>query len=193
MIPATPDTDLRLTTASSPAQMQAILALQQRYHAHSLSLAEQEEGFVFAEHSLPLLEKMAAELPQVIALSGDTVAGYSLALPISLRADIPQLEPMFHAIEGLEFRGQAVSRYTWFIGGQVCVDRPWRGQGLMARLYQHTGRMVPPEYQVCITEIAARNQVSQRAHRRVGFEEISRHHSDGEEWVMVAWLLPGRS
>jgi hypothetical protein len=84
------------STASSDSHFEQILSLQRRNLGRALSQEQQRsDGFVFAEHSVSLLRRMAAELPQAIALSGDQVVGYCLALPLSLRAELPSLEPMF--------------------------------------------------------------------------------------------------
>ena len=40
-----------------------------------------------------------------------------------------------------------------------------------------------------VTEIASRNQVSLRAHARMGFEGVSTYTDSAEEWVIVAWDL----
>ena len=45
------------------------------------------------------------------------------------------------------------------------------------------------EYDLCVTEIATRNQISVRAHEKMGFEPISTYSDDREEWVIVAWDL----
>lgn len=185
---------ITISVASSDSQLEQILALQRRYHARTLTPDEQRvEGFVFAEHTLPLLRRMAAELPQAIALADGRVVGYCLALSLSLQAALPSLTPMFEQFERCSYRGKALADYHFFVGGQVCVDREYRGQRLMPRLYHHIRRSVPPGYDLCVTEIATRNEVSVRAHERMGFEVISTYADDHEEWVIVAWDLHGAS
>jgi hypothetical protein len=181
---------ITLSVASSDQHFQQILDLQRRYHAHSLSPEVQaEEGFVFAQHSIPLLRRMAAELPQAIALANDVVVGYCLSLPLSLRAEVPILAPMFDHFRRCTFRGHPLSAIRFFVGGQVCVDRAYRGRGLLARLYDHIRVSAPPGYALCVTEIAVRNKVSVRAHARMGFETISTYSDGREDWIVVAWPL----
>lgn len=179
-----------LTLASSDDDFEQILELQRRNLARALSPEEQHaDGFVFAEHTLPLLRRMAAELPQAIALSEGRVVAYCLSLPLSLQAEVPQLAPMFDHFRRCSFRGRALSELRFMVGGQVCVDRPHRGQGLSARLYHQVRRSLPPGYELCVTEVAARNRVSLHAHERLGFELLSRYDSDDEEWVVLGWDL----
>jgi GNAT superfamily N-acetyltransferase len=179
-----------VTLASSDEHLAQILDLQRRNLPRALSLEQQNgEGFVFAEHTLPLLRRMAAELPQAIALSEGKVVAYCLALPLSLQAELPQLAPMFEQLSRCSFRGRPLAELRFMVGGQVCVDRTHRGQGLAARLYHEVRRALPSTYDLCLTEIAARNHVSIRAHQRMGFETIARYAADGEEWLIVAWDL----
>lgn len=181
-----------LTIASCDEHLEQILELQRRYLPRALSVEQQnQEGFVFAEHSLPLLRRMAAELPQAIALAAGRVVAYCLSLPVSLEAEMPQLAPMFAQLAGCAFRGRPLAELRYMVGGQVCVDRPHRGKGLLARLYHQVRRSLPAEYDLCVTEIASRNRVSLRAHERVGFETIATYVADGEEWRIVAWDLRG--
>ena len=132
---------------------------------------------------------MAAEAPQAIALSDDHVVGYCLALPLSLQGELPSLAPMFEQFGRCVYRGKPLSDYRSIVGGQVCVDREYRGKGLMARLYDQLRVAVAGAFDLCVTEIATRNVVSVRAHEKMGFEVISTYTDGREEWVIVAWDL----
>ena len=181
---------ITLDVATSDRHFEQILDLQRRYHVRSLSPEVQDqEGFVFAQHSLPVLRRMAAELPQAIALEDDTVVGYCLSLALSLRAEVPSLSPMFEHFRRCAFHGRPLPAIRFFVGGQVCVDRAHRGRGLLARLYERVRVSAPPAYELCVTEIAVRNGISVRAHARMGFETISKYSDGGEEWLIVAWPL----
>jgi hypothetical protein len=83
---------ITVTTASTDEQLRQILGLQRRYHVRAVPPQRQSiEGFVFAEHTLPLLQRMAALSPQAIAMSGGHVVGYCLSLPLSLQQELPSL------------------------------------------------------------------------------------------------------
>jgi GNAT superfamily N-acetyltransferase len=179
-----------ITIASTDQHLEEILVLQRRYHARAVSADVQSiEGFVFAEHTLPLLRRMAALSPQAIALSEGRVVGYCLSLPLSLEAELPTLAPMFEQFTRCVYRGRPLSAYRLVVGGQVCVDREHRGKGLAARLYEQLRVSLEERCELCVTEIATRNRVSVRAHARMGFEIISTYRDPREEWAIVAWDL----
>jgi GNAT superfamily N-acetyltransferase len=176
--------------ACTPAQFDQILALQQRNLLAVVDPAERAtQGFVYARHTRALLEAMAAELPQVVALDGGRVVGYTLAMPASMREAIPQLVPMFEQFDRTRWRGRVLSAYRYMVGGQVCVDHGYRGRGLMRALYRECRRRLPPDYELCVTEVSERNAVSLRAHLRMGFETAASYRDADDLWHILVWEL----
>lgn len=87
--------------ASTDQQLEQILQLQRQNLFSAISEEEQaQQGFVFAEHTLPLLKMMASHLPQVIAVSDGRVVGYNLAMPVAMRNAMPKLVPMLPSSSG---------------------------------------------------------------------------------------------
>lgn len=181
---------ITLADASTDQHLEEILALQRRYHLKSVPAEVQSaEGFVFAEHTLPLLQRMAARSPQAIALVDGRVVAYCLSLHPSLGAEVASLVPMFEQFDRCIYRGRPLSSHRLIVGGQVCVDREYRGMRLLSRLYERLRESTGSAYELCVTEIATRNRVSLRAHERMGFEAISTYRDSGEDWAIVAWDL----
>lgn len=179
-----------LDVASTEQQFKQILQLQQENLVDAISKEQQyKHGFVFAEHTLPLLKKMATFLPQVVALNDGKVIGYNLALHVAMKHEVPKLVPMFHEFEKSEYRGRPLETYKFVVGGQVCVDKDFRGQRLMSRLYNETKKRVPSEYEICVTEVAARNIISLKAHEKMGFEIVNTYDDGKELWKVVVWNL----
>lgn len=178
--------------ASTEQHFEQILELQKQNLFSVISEEEQaQQGFVFAEHTVDLLQMMAAHLPQVIAVSNGKVIGYNLAMPVAMKNAMPRLVPMFAEFERSQYRGKPLSAYRFMVGGQVCVDKDFRGQGLLHRLYHETRNRLPSGYQLCVTEIAVRNRVSLEAHEKMGFEVVSSYHDGSELWKVVVWDLEG--
>jgi hypothetical protein len=176
--------------ASTEQHFEQILQLQRQNLFSVISEEEQaRQGFVFAQHTVPLLKMMSAHLPQVIALSGGKVIGYNLAMPLAMKNALPSLIPMFNAFEQSEFKGKPLSAYKFMVGGQICVDKDFRGLGLLRKLYHETRKRLPSGYQLCVTEVAVRNDISLQAHLKMGFEVVSTYHDGKEQWKVVVWDL----
>jgi hypothetical protein len=182
--------DIIFDAASTDQHFEQILDLQKRNLSRSISEDEQrQQGFVFAEHTTSELRIMASYLPQVIALNNDKVVGYNLGLHRSLKNLIPMLVPMFTEFERSEYKGRPLSTYKFMVGGQVCVDKEFRGKGLLSKLYHETRKRVIPDYELCVTEIAIRNVPSLKAHEKMGFEVVGTYSDEREVWNIVVWNL----
>ena len=185
----------RLDIARTRADFEAIVALQRANHASAVASERHgSEGFVYARHDAELLQRFAAYLPQVIVRDPDgQIVGYTLAMPVQLRDSVPELTPMFTQFERMPYQGRPISQWPYFVGGQVCVAPAWRGKGLLAALYSESARLAGSAMQLCVTEVALRNEVSLRAHHRLGFLPVGRYRDDHEQWEVLAWPLPAAS
>src|SRR5579864_8373227 len=143
-------------------ELEQILELQQQNLARNLPPAEiAAQGFVTVEHTLEILRRMHALSPSMVAREGEALAGYALVMPVECRSFVPVLLPMFERLDAL-----GVQRF--YVMGQICVGKPWRGRGVFDLLYQAHRRHLSAAYQSVVTEVATRNTRSMRAHERVG-------------------------
>src|SRR5437660_2021623 len=119
------------------------------------------QGFVTVQHTLPILERMHAIAPSIVAKDGDALAGYALVMPIECRFFVPLLEPMFQRLDEL-----GLFRERFYVMGQICVGKRWRGQGVFDLLYVAHRHYLRSSYDCSVTEVATRNVRSMSAHQR---------------------------
>jgi ribosomal protein S18 acetylase RimI-like enzyme len=163
------------------AELERILALQQRNLARNLDPTEvASQGFVTVEHTLDVLRRMHAIAPSIVALDGDKLAGYALVMPPECRAFVPVLVPMFERLDHLQAR-------DYYIMGQICIDKRYRGHGLFDEMYAAHKRYLSDRYRSCITEVATRNVRSMNAHLRVGFTIMEKYRDATDEWALLEW------
>jgi hypothetical protein len=68
----------------------------------------------------------------IIAKENDKVIGYLLAMTKTSRAPTYRiLVPMFELFETIFYRDKKISDYNYLVVGQVCIDKAWRGQGVL--------------------------------------------------------------
>jgi hypothetical protein len=169
-------------------ELSQILALQRQNLASTLSPEEVvSQGFVTVVHTLDILRAMHEEMPSLVARRGGGIVGYALAMPRSARALVPVLEPMFHMLEGLHFRGAALRERSFYVMGQICVAREARGQGVFDALYAGHRALYGARFDCLVTEVATRNGRSMRAHARVGFELLHQYRDATDEWAVLGW------
>ena len=175
-----------VTIVTSDDELEQILRLQKRNLIGNIDASEmQSQGFVTMNHSAAVLQQMHQLAPSVIIRVNDKVVAYALVVLRECREFFPQLESMFVNFDQLEWKGKALNNYKFYVMGQVCVDKDYRGKGLFDMLYQKHRENYQDQYDFVITEVSTRNHRSIRAHERAGFQTINIHRDELDEWAVV--------
>jgi GNAT superfamily N-acetyltransferase len=176
-------------TVSSSDEVRQILELQAANLPSALTpdtLASQ--GFVTVRHDRDVLERMNETAPAIVARDGDRVVGYALVMPRAFASDVPILRPLFRMLDALSWRGALLrDQPRWFVMGQICVAAGYRGRGIFDGLYRTMAGAYRDRYDFTVTEVAARNTRSLRAHARAGFQTLQRYAdaTTGEQWHVI--------
>jgi ribosomal protein S18 acetylase RimI-like enzyme len=176
-------------TAQTEAQLQGILQLQQANLAQSVDAeTARREGFVTVEHSLELLRKMNQPHPHILALDAEQVCGYALVMLPRWRDEIPVLQPMFDQFDQCTIQGKSLDQLPYFVMGQICIEKNYRGKGIFRGMYQHMRRCMQTNFHYIITEVDETNTRSMAAHKAVGFETIRSYMAPNSVvWEILAW------
>lgn len=180
---------IEFTTVSRPQEVERILALQAENHRDNVDAGTAaRDGFTSVRHDPEVLHAMNRAHPSAIAKSGEELAGYCLMMPQEFRDRVPILQPMFSLLDTLQWRGEALAgNPRWFVMGQVCVARAFRGMGVFDGMYHQLRKTYAPRFDFTVTEISQRNARSLRAHRRVGFETLHVYPDETDVWEVVVW------
>jgi hypothetical protein len=179
---------LSITTTSGTEDIQQILDLQERNLIRNLSDVEMRtEGFVTIHHSQDMLMKMHSLGPSIIIRDQSRVIAYALTMMREFSSLVPGLESMFERFESLQWQQKPINDYRYYVMGQICIDKAYRGQGLFDLLYQKHQSVYGNDFDFIVTEIATRNHRSLKAHERVGFKTINTYTDELDEWNVVLW------
>jgi hypothetical protein len=179
---------LYATTVSTVKELEQILQLQQLYLRGQTSEAEEkEQGFLTVTHTFDLLQQMHQIEPSIVVKEDDVLAGYALVMPKECRNFIPILVPMFENFDRLSYQGKPINSYTFYVMGQICVAKSYRGRGVFDLLYHEHKKTLQHKYDFVLTEISTNNHRSLRAHSRVGFKTINIHTDETDEWAVTIW------
>ena len=98
----------------------------------------------------------------------------------------PFFSPMFDQID--ESFDERKMKLDYFVMGQVCVAKPYRGRGVFYKLYETMYSCMHPYFDACITEVDPLNPRSIRAHYKAGFELFERYTDpSGRPWELIIW------
>ena len=179
---------LTIRSAASTQDLENILALQGENMRAGLSAEEiKEQGFITVRHSLEQLQAMQERVPQILAVDGDHLGGFALVMPRELKNNIPVLVPMFEMLDTLHYQGAAVKDLRYYVMGQFCVGKDYRGQGVFRQLYQALTEQLSQDFDYCITEVSTSNIRSMRAHQKIGFQVLHTFTDELDEWNIVLW------
>ena len=181
--------------ATTDDELHQILTLQRANHASYISQSQaQSEGFVTVMHSFELLKNMTKAAPQIIAKDGEQVVGYALVMLKSYAELIPVLRPMFAKLDAITYEQRHITERSFYVMGQICIDRLYRGNGVFEALYQKHEEMFGPVFELCVTSVSTSNMRSMRAHERIGFQVVNTFRDTTDEWnVLVRRLSVGSS
>jgi GNAT superfamily N-acetyltransferase len=181
---------VELTTVSTADEIGQILELQARNLPSVLTPRTMaNEGFVTVRHDASVLGRMSDAAPAIVAKADGRVVGYALVMPRSFAADIPILRPLFELLVTLSWKGVSLgSNPRWFVMGQICIADGYRGAGIFDGLYRTMAERYGDRFDFTVTEVAARNTRSLRAHARVGFQTLHVYPdpTTGEDWHVIA-------
>lgn len=179
---------LTIGRVTSRAELEGVLALQAANLRERLAPeVAAREGFVTAEYTLELLERMHAIEPSVIAKDGERVVAYALVTDRGIRGTHPLLDDLFAVVERSELHGRPMRERDYVLCGQLCVAYGYRGQALASRLYGCFRAELARRYDCLVTDVARDNPRSLRAHLKSGFEVFATLGYGGVEWDLVGW------
>ena len=162
-------------------ELRQILQLQQENLASAVSENEKvSDGFVTVAHDLHILQKMNDICPHAIVKDGPLVVGYALSMHPIFGSDIKVLEPMFTELQKL-----VSYEYKYLVMGQICISKQYRGKGIFRNLYRTMWNRYKDDFDCIITEVDVSNTRSLNAHHAIGFKDLHRYSSGGQDWYLI--------
>lgn len=149
---------------AKPEDITAILDVQAANFIGSLEDTERRDGFLSMQFTREQFQEMASHVGIVVAVTGDRLAGYLCASSCEFNRPFPLLAAMMQRFDAIDYRDRSLASSRVFIYGPVCIDRAYRGRGLLRRLYETLRREVSGRYDIGVGFVADDNPHSLHAH-----------------------------
>jgi predicted GNAT superfamily acetyltransferase len=176
---------------AKPEDYSAILKLQAANYVANLSDHQRREGFLSAEFTREQVTKMAEDLGIMIALESGVLAGYLCAFRNDFKHESPVLAKMFESYDVVRFEGNALASYKSYVYGPVCIDRDYRGRGLLRRLVEAQKRDLAGRFELGVGFVSRSNPHSLDAHLfGLGMTGVGEFEVKGNRYVIFAFRLP---
>ena len=148
---------------------------------------QQKQGFVTWLYPVSLLQQINNLAPAILVKEDEKVVGYALVTPIEAASFHADLKALINKLATIDYKNKPLTSYSYYIMGQVCIDKAYRGKGIFNMLFTKHKELYRSKYQLLITEISPHNYRSQKAHEKIGFTTIHTYSDALGDWNVVVW------
>lgn len=141
----------------------------------ALNEAEKADGFLSASFTAEQFKMMDTDLCSVVCVDADKVCGYVCASSIEFNKNIPLVAAMIDQFPHITYQGKPLTAFKSFIYGPVCIDKAYRGKGILENLFKTMLEILAkdaPHLELLTVLIATENQRSINAHKKLGIEPV---------------------
>lgn len=172
-----------------PADFEGILRLQHQNLLTTLKGEDLSQGFLSIEFTREQLHKVNNELGIFVAVQDKTVIGYLMAETAEFAIGSPLIAHMLRRLNNIVIDDITLS-CCFFVYGPVCIERQYRGQGILEGLFGIMKETLRADYDVGIAFVSQQNLRSHQAHTaKLGMRVIDEFKFGGERYHTLAFRL----
>ena len=175
-----------------PNDLPEIARIQDANCVSNLSREQREDGFLSVVFSASQFVAMHREIPMVVADCGHNLGGYMCGCTLASGAGVPLLGRMISLFPRTLYKGRPLDQYPAFIYGPVCVDRAYRGKGVIEGLFGAFLAQLAGRYDVGALFVSLENPRSLNAHiHKLGMRKLCHFSFSGKEYGLLVFEVPG--
>lgn len=144
--------------------IEGVLDLQKLYLVSNLTEEEKKSGFVTTPFSIEQLTYVINNEGLFIAKDNNKIIAYIFAESWDFFIQYPIFEYMISLFPKLEFLDFEINSTSSFQYGPICIDKKYRGKGLIYLLFEFMRIHVLKRYPLSLTFINKTNVPSYKAH-----------------------------
>jgi len=167
----------------------AVNELQKRYHVSTVSEQDKKDGFVttlFTNEQFA--EIITKENGLSIACDNGKVIAYAMAASWEFWSQWPMFQFMIGDLPNVNYKGVQLTQENSFQYGPVCIEKAYRGTGVVCNLFESSRRTMCKRFPILVTFINQANPRSFAAHtQKVGFEVIKPFDYNSNHYYELAY------
>lgn len=177
------------TRIGNKTDIDGILVLQEKYLYRNLNEVERECGFVTTPFTTPQLEEIIEQRGIFIAESeSDEIIAYAFAGSWKYFEKWEIFNFMVSRLPQLSFNGSEITTENSFQYGPVCIDKKYRGKGLLNQIFEEMRIEFYKKYPLSITFINKVNVISEKAHtKKLGWLIIDEFEFNNKTYIGLAF------
>lgn len=166
-----------------------VLALQDLYLYARLNEEERKRGFVTTPFSRQQIEEIMDMDGLFIAEEDQEIIAYVYAGTWDYFDKWPIFPYMTSRFSSLKYKSYEISRSATFQYGPVCVHEKFRGKGTFNATFESMRLEWIKKFPLSLTFINAVNEVSEKAHLKLGWEVIDRFSFNDKNYLTLAYEM----
>ncbi len=121
---------------ASIQDIEGVLDLQRKYHVKTIEESDKKDGFVTTLFTYDQLKKLVLQENGLFTASKDKkIVAYTMSASWEYWAEWPIFKFMLEELPLLNFLDQKITIYNSYQYGPICIDKIYRGTGLLESLF----------------------------------------------------------
>lgn len=178
------DIQLRIATVTDIPQ---VLALQEKYLFANLSDSEKKAGFVTTPFSVEQLTEVISQEGLFLCFVSEKLVAYCFGASWQYFSQWKIFEHMISLFPDYKFNNKAITTINSFQYGPICIDIPYRGQGIINILVEFMRENMAKKYPIAVTFINKINIPSYKAHtQKLDWKVIAEFEFNNNQYYVLA-------
>ena len=166
--------------------IEGVLSLQEKYLFRNMTEVERKRGFVTTPFSVKQIEEILKQNGLFVAVNDkDEIIAYTFAADWMYFEQWAIFNHMVSRFPHISFHGNEVSTKNTFQYGPICIDIPFRGIGVMELIIEKMRIEFLKRFPISLTFINQINDVSTRAHKKIGWEIVDRFDFNNNKYIAL--------
>ncbi|HEX8427953.1 GNAT family acetyltransferase [Hymenobacter sp.] len=169
--------------------IEGVLALHKKYQIDTILEEDKKDGFVTTSFTREQLTKLIEEEQGLfIATEGEAVIAYVMSASWQFWSAWPIFSHMVEQLPNLEYAGHKLSVDNSYQYGPVCVDKVYRGSGLLESIFDFARERMSYRYPILLTFINKINTRSYTAHtQKLGLDVLAEFNFNNNQYFELAY------
>jgi len=147
--------------------IEKVLELHFKYQIDSIKQEDKKDGFITTAFTKEqMIDLITLEQGLFIAVENDRIVAYVMSASWDFWSRWPMFAFMIEDLHNLEYLGQKLSVQNSYQYGPVCVDKEYRGSGVLEKLFDFARENMAKRFPILVTFINKINPRSYEAHTK---------------------------
>lgn len=147
--------------------IEKVLELHSKYQIDTIRQEDKKDGFITTAFTKEqMVDLITLEQGLFIAVENDRIVAYVMSASWNFWSRWPMFAFMVEDLHNLEYLGQKLTVQNSYQYGPVCVDKEYRGSGVLEKIFDFARENMAKRFPILVTFINKINIRSYEAHTK---------------------------